>query len=597
MTRIIQALGLVFGDIGTSPIYTMTVIFLILEPTESNIVGVLSLIFWTLIFIPTIQYNLLAMRLSIRGEGGVLVITEIIKSLLRSTRLKNAIVLLSFISLSFFIGDGVITPAISILSAVEGITVIPRFAGMPQATIVLIAVLIAVLLFTFQKAGTEKVSFTFGPVMLVWFASLFLLGVYFISESPQVLKAINPLYAIEFLFNNGWKGFLVLGEVVLCVTGAEAMYSDIGHLGKKPIQRAWIFVFTALSINYLGQGAFLLAHPNSKNILFEMAFNIAPFLYIPFLILTILATVIASQALISGMFSVVYQAIATRIMPTLKITHTSTELMSQIYISSVNWLLLIGVVFTMIVFGKSAKLAAAYGLTVIGTMTITGLMMTSIFFIKRQYLFAFLAIIATFIDITFLISSLHKIPHGGYLSIIIAFFPFTVILLFTEGQKRLYKAMDLMQREEFIKRFELTYKVNPKIPGTAVFLLRDTKEIPPYIVETMFSQGIIYEDNIFLSVVIKPNPFGVSGFFKENLCHGIRVFEIQAGYMEVINVEDILRQNGVEERVIFYGLEDINARSFIWKAYSFIKRVTPNFISLLKLPSKKLHGVLTRIEM
>jgi len=597
MKGIIKALGLVFGDIGTSPIYTVTVVFLILEPTAQNIIGVLSLIFWTLIFLPTIQYNLLAMSLSIRGEGGTIVLAEIFKSLLKSAKSKTVVAFLSFVGVSLLMGDGVITPAISILSAVEGSALIPGLEGISQTIIVLISIIIAILLFSFQKKGTEKVAFTFGPIMVIWFSSLFILGINFILKNPVVLKAINPAYGIEFLLNSGWKGYLILGEIILCATGSEAMYADMGHLGSRPIREAWILVFIALTTNYLGQGAFLLSHPEAKNVLFEMALSVFPSLYIPFLLLSISATIIASQAMISGMFSIVYQAITTRIMPVFKIDYTSTELRSQIYIGSVNWFLLLAVIFIMVEFGQSSRLASAYGLAVTGDMTITGLAMISIFILKKKYPLALLAIIVTFIDIAYFSSTLHKVPHGGYWSIVLAFFPFTMIVLFTQGQKRLYRVMSFMPRDEFILKFERFYRTNPKIPGTALFLVKDAAEIPPYIVETMFFHGIIYEENIFLSIVRRPDPFGVTGYFKEDLCCGIRVFEIQMGYMEVINVEDLLRENGIEERAIFYGLEDISARGIVWKAFSMLKRITPTFISFFQLPPKKLHGVLTRIEM
>jgi KUP system potassium uptake protein len=597
MKGIIKALGLVFGDIGTSPIYTVTVVFLILEPTAQNIIGVLSLIFWTLIFLPTIQYNLLAMSLSIRGEGGTIVLAEIFKSLLKSAKSKTVVAFLSFVGVSLLMGDGVITPAISILSAVEGSALIPGLEGISQTIIVLISIIIAILLFSFQKKGTEKVAFTFGPIMVIWFSSLFILGINFILKNPVVLKAINPAYGIEFLLNSGWKGYLILGEIILCATGSEAMYADMGHLGSRPIREAWILVFIALTTNYLGQGAFLLSHPEAKNVLFEMALSVFPSLYIPFLLLGISATIIASQAMISGMFSIVYQAITTRIMPVFKIDYTSTELRSQIYIGSVNWFLLLAVIFIMVEFGQSSRLASAYGLAVTGDMTITGLAMISIFILKKKYPLALLAIIVTFIDIAYFSSTLHKVPHGGYWSIVLAFFPFTMIVLFTQGQKRLYRVMSFMPRDEFILKFERFYRTNPKIPGTALFLVKDATEIPPYIVETMFFHGIIYEENIFLSIVRRPDPFGVTGYFKEDLCCGIRVFEIQMGYMEVINVEELLRENGIEERAIFYGLEDISARGIVWKAFSMLKRITPTFISFFQLPPKKLHGVLTRIEM
>ncbi|WP_297210014.1 MULTISPECIES: KUP/HAK/KT family potassium transporter [Thermodesulfovibrio] len=596
MSGVIKALGLVFGDIGTSPIYTLTVAFLILEPTYENVLGVLSLIFWTIVIIPTIQYNFLAMNLSIRGEGGTIVLSEIFKSLSKSRRAQAFVTFLTFIGVSFLIGDGVITPAISILSAVEGTAFIPGLEGISQASMIFIAILIALTLFLFQKKGTEKVSSAFGPIMCVWFLSLTSLGIYSIFLSPQVLKAVNPYYALEFLMHNGWKGYLVLGEVILCATGAEAMYADMGHLGANPIRKAWAMVFFALFINYFGQGAFLLKNPHVKNILFEMAFNFSSFLYVPFLILSLSATVIASQAMISGMFSVVYQAITTRIMPMLKIDYTSKELKSQIYIGSVNWFLLLAVILIIVDFGSSSNLAAAYGLAVTGNMCITGLLLVSIFFLKRNYYAMLASTLIFFVDFAYFSSCLYKIPHGGYWSIFLAMFPFLTMLIYTEGQKRLYRAMKFMTVDDFILKFERVYKTNPKIPGSAIFFIKDTAKISPYIVETMFYNGIIYEDNIFLSVLIRPDPYGVTGYFKEDLCPGIRVFEIQMGYMEVVNIEEILRENGIEERAIFYGLEEIIAKRH-WQFFAFLKRVTPTFISFFRLPSRKLHGVMTRVEM
>jgi len=312
--------------------------------------------------------------------------------------------------------------------------------------------------------------------------------------------------------------------------------------------------------------------------------------------LSISATVIASQAMISGMFSVVYQAITTRIMPMLKIDYTSKELKSQIYIGSVNWFLLIAVLFIILEFKSSSNLASAYGLAVTGDMCITGIILISIFFLRRNYIALISALTVTAVDFIYFSSCLHKIPQGGYYSILLALFPLLTILLFTNGQKRLYSTMKFMDREDFILKFERVYKTNPKIPGTAIFFVRDTTKISPYIVETMFYHGIIYEDNLFLSIIIRTDPFGVVGYFKEEICYGIRVFEIEIGYMEVVSIEEILRENGIEERVIFYGLEDIVARGH-WKLFAFIKRITPAFISFFRLPSRKLHGVLTRIEM
>lgn len=592
---IIKALGLVFGDIGTSPIYTLTVVFLLLKHTNDNILGVLSLIVWTLVILVTIQFAWLAMSLSIRGEGGKIVLKEILQPLLRSKKSVGLITLLAIIGVSLLIGDGIITPAISILSAVEGSVLIPGLEGLPRTSIVLIAMLIALSLFAFQKRGTEKVAGAFGPITCVWFLSLALSGIVAISDAPEVLMALNPYYGLKFLYGNGLAGFIVLGEIILCATGGEALYADMGHLGGKPIRQAWAGVFVALIINYLGQGAFLLKHPDAKNILFEMVFHYAKNLYVPFLLLSIAATIIASQAMISGTFSMVYQGITTRLMPMFKVDYTSIERKSQIYIGSVNWFLLAAVIFIMMEFKESSRLAAAYGLAVTGTMVLTGILMTLIFYLKKKKILAIVSIFVTVIDAAYLTANFYKIPHGGYWSLILASIPLVMILLYTKGQKKLYRMMDFMPLDEFLNKFTRVHATTEKLKGTALFLIRDTNEIPFYITQTMFFHGILYENNIFVSIIKRDDPFGITGFFKEDLAEGLRVFEIQMGYMEVVDVEEIMREAKIEERVVFYGLEDITAKNPVWKIFSLIKRLTPTFIQFYNFPAKKLHGVFTKV--
>ena len=594
---IIKALGLVFGDIGTSPIYTLTVVFLLLQHTRDNILGVLSLIIWTLVILVTIQFAWLAMSLSIRGEGGKIVLKEILLPLLTSKRSISFVTLIAIIGVSLLIGDGIITPAISILSAVEGSVLIPGLEGLSTTSIVLISMFIAILLFAFQKKGTEKVAGAFGPVMTVWFLSLALVGIVSLSGAPEILSALNPYYGLKFLLENGLTGFIVLGEIILCATGGEALYADMGHLGGKPIRQAWAGVFIALILNYLGQGAFLLKHPEAKNILFEMTFYYAKDLYIPFLILSISATIIASQAMISGTFSMIYQGITTRIMPMFKVDYTSEERKAQIYIGSANWFLLVAVLFVMMNFKHSSSLAAAYGLAVTGTMALTGILMTWIFYLRNKKTLSIVSAFVTVFDAAYLIANFYKIPHGGYWSLILASIPLVMILLYTNGQKRLYRMMDFMPLDEFLNKFTRVHATAERIKGTALFLIKDIKYIPFYITQTMFFHGIIYEDNIFVSIIKRDDPFGVIGFFKEDIAEGLRVFEIQMGYTEVIDVEEILREAGIEERVVFYGLEDITTENLIWKIFAFIKRITPTFIQFYKFPPKKLHGVFTKVGL
>lgn len=595
--EIVKALGLVFGDIGTSPIYTVTVVFLLLASTPHNIMGVISLIFWTLMILVTIQFAWLAMNLSIRGEGGKIVLKEILLPLLKSKRSAAFVSIIAVIGVSLLIGDGVITPAISILSAVEGSVLIPGLQSLSKTTIVLISMIIAVLLFVVQKKGTEKIAGAFGPLMSIWFVSLALSGIFAIAESPEIIYALNPYWGIKFLLENGLQGFIVLGEIILCSTGGEALYADMGHLGGKPIRQAWGGVFVALILNYLGQGAFLLKHPEAKNVLFEMIFHYAQVLYVPFLLLSISATIIASQAMISGTFSMVYQGITTRLMPMFKVDYTSEERKSQIYIGSVNWFMLISVLIIMVNFGESSRLAAAYGLAVTGTMALTGILMTWIFYLKKKRMLAGVAFIVTIIDAAYLIANFYKIPHGGYWSLLISMIPFLMIVLYTQGQKRLHRVMDFMHLEEFLHKFTRVYTTTANIKGTALFLIKDVKDIPFYVTQTMFYHGVMYETNIFVSIIKREDPFGITGFFKEDLANGLKVFEVQMGYMEMIDVEEIMREEGIEERVVFYGLEDISTKNIIWKMFALIKKITPTFIQFYNFPPKKLHGVFTKIGM
>jgi KUP system potassium uptake protein len=593
---IVKSMGLVFGDIGTSPIYTLTVIFALTTPTRDNVFGILSLVVWTLIILDTIQYAWLAMSLGRKGEGGTIVLKEILVRLLKKGRKVAFFGVLSYFGVSLLLGDGVITPAISILSAVEGMLLIPGMETMHRDTIILIAATIAVILFIFQFKGTDKVATAFGPLMVVWFSALTLSGLAAIFTMPEILKAISPHYGFIFLRDHGMSGFFVLSEVILCATGGEALYADMGHLGRRPIIRAWYFVFAALVINYLGQGAFVISHPQATNLLFGMVQWEARFFYIPFLILTILATIIASQAMISGVFSIVYQGITTRVMPLMKVDFTSSRLKSQIYISSVNWSMMIAVIFIMLIFRESANLAAAYGLAVTGTMLITGIMMTVIYSHTSSKWKVPIALFVTLVDLAFLISNLNKLPHGGYWSLILASMPLGAMFIWTKGQRTLYRSMKPLDLETFLVSYEQIYAKGRNIPGTALFFTREKEIVPPYVVHCIIRSNIIYEDNIFISILRTDAPFGVKTM-KHHLAEGLGAFEIKVGYMEVIDLEKILKKNDIHEKVIFYGVEDISTRNIIWRLFSTIKKQSPNFVQFHKLPAAKLQGVVTRVEM
>jgi KUP system potassium uptake protein len=385
--------------------------------------------------------------------------------------------------------------------------------------------------------------------------------------------------------------------VILCATGGEALYADMGHIGARPIIQAWYFVFLALFLNYMGQGAYVITHPDAKNTLFEMVLSQSSLLYAPFLILSLMATVIASQAMISGMFSIVYQGISTGMFPRLRIDFTSSKMRSQIYIGFVNWFLLASVIFIMVRFGESSKLAAAYGLAVSGAMTVTGVMMTWIFYSRGDYGKSAVALVLTGIDIAFLLSCGIKIPHGGYWSLIIAALPLSLIFIYTIGQKRLYRKMKPVEAADFIPQYSALYASSAKIKGTALYFARDATKIPPYIIHSIFVNGILYEDNIFISIDTLDVPFGMESFFRGEIAPGLRLFEIHIGYQEPLDMEAVLRKSGIHERTIFYGIEDIVTLSPVWSVFSMVKKLAPTYVQFYKLPPNKLHGVVTRVEM
>lgn len=599
LSGVIKSLGVVFGDIGTSPLYTLNGLIIFIDPTPANIFGVISLIIWTLILLVFVQYAWLAMSLGKKGEGGTIVLKELLTPLLRTPRQVAIVGFLAFIGIALFIGDGVITPAVSILSAVELLPLIHAFRWLPQIVLVGFACVISILLFIFQQKGTERVASTFGPLMLLWFLTLAVTGVFSIVHCPAIIGALNPVYALRFIVQHGVMSFFVLSGVILCATGGEALYADMGHLGRGPILKAWYFVFVTLVLNYLGQGAFLLrnAHPTANKVLGQMVLDQMSFLYAPFVFLGIIATVIASQALISGVYSVVYQGITTGIMPRLKVDYTSSRLRSQVYLGSVNWMLLLAVLFMIINFECSDNLADAYGLAVTGTMTLTSIMMAWIFHRRRARIKLGISSMLALISFTFFCSCLCKIPNGAYWSLVIAVVPLSIILIYTQGQKRLRDALSPIALEDFLEQYLTFQKTAMKLKGSSLFFVRDIKMVPTYVSQTMFQNNIVYEDNILISVVTRDDPFGVIGFFKGSLAPGLRIFEIHRGYMEMLDVDRILRNASINAQVVFYGLEEIRTKNIFWKIYSAMKRLVPSFVQFYRLPPHKLHGVMTLVEM
>lgn len=601
----IRPLGIVFGDIGTSPIYTVSLVgFLIKQKDPELIMGSISLIFWILVLIVYIQYASIIMNLSIRGEGGQLIIREYVMSLIkRNETLRNIVSILGLFGFSAVVSEGILTPAISILSSVEGIKMI----GLNFSTfdVIFISILVTIMLFSLQRRGTDKVSYLFTPIMIVWFISLFLLGLFYTIKEPSILKAINPLYIIELVQKDPIDFLIILSFCMLAITGVEGMYADMGHLGKKPIVLSWHFVFICLITNYFGQGAFFLLHSDKlteyNSLIFYMVKESFPFLYIPMVLLSLMATIIASQAMISAMFSIFYQTSNLGLLPRVKYIHTSTELKHQIYVPFINWLLMILVILTMIFFNSSEKLANAYGLSVNITIVISCIMGIIAFLYKRNYVISLLLFLVLLpIDLLILISNLHKFGSGGYFPFIIALIILSLVLIYTNGNRNLGKKLIYEKYDKFIEKYEQLYKNEPKIEGTAIFMIRDISMISPYIIKTIFDFKILYKNNIFLSLRITDNPYGIEYKYTQvenDKTQSLGYIEIKAGYLEIININDIITKMNINPTVVFYGYENITTKSLIMNVYAFLKKNSPTIVDFYNFPLSKTIGITTNIHM
>lgn len=510
-TLTLAALGIVYGDIGTSPLYSLKEVFGSAHHpvpiTPENVLGVLSLFFWSLIIVVTLKYVAFIMRANNKGEGGIIALMTLAlqKGVERSWQQK-LLVTLGLFGAALFYGDGVITPAISVLSAVEGLEIItPTFK--PYIIPITVAVLIG--LFAFQRKGSASVGALFGPVMLLWFAVLALLGAAAIIGNPSVLAAINPLHAMHFLLGNSILGFLALGAVVLCITGAEALYADMGHFGAKPIQYAWIgYVLPALLINYFGQGALLLADPTAvQNPFYLLAPEWGRY---PLVILATVATIIASQAVISGAFSITQQAMQLGYTPRLEIQHTSDRQIGQIYLPAINWLLLASIIALVIGFGSSSSLAAAYGIAVTGTMLITNFLAIAVA-IRLWSWSPLRAVLGALpficIDLGFFLANSVKIPDGGWFPLAFGLAVFILLTTWKRGRELLGErlAAEAMQLKPFIAN--IVEGGVQRVPGAAVFLTTDPESVPHAMLHSLKHYKVLHEQVIVLSVKVLEVPY------------------------------------------------------------------------------------------
>ena len=508
-TLTLAALGIVYGDIGTSPLYAIKEVFGSAHHpvpiTPENVLGILSLFFWSLIIVVTLKYVSFIMRANNKGEGGIIALmTLALQKGVPGTWQQKLLVTLGLFGAALFYGDGVITPAISVLSAVEGLEIItPAF----KPYIVPITVIIVIGLFIFQRRGTASVGALFGPVMVLWFAILAALGAAAIIENPSVLAAINPLYAFNFLQGNSILGFFALGAVVLCITGAEALYADMGHFGARPIQYAWLgYVLPALLINYFGQGALLLADPSTvENPFYLLAPEWGRY---PLVILATMATIIASQAVISGAFSITQQAMQLGYTPRLAIQHTSDREMGQIYLPAINWLLLISIILLVVEFGSSSKLAAAYGIAVTGTMLITNILAIAVAirlwdWSPTRAVLGALPFIC--IDLGFFLANSVKIPDGGWFPLVFGLVVFILLTTWKRGRELLGErlAADAMQLRPFIT--SIAESGVERVPGTAVFMTPDPESVPHALLHSLKHYKALHEQVVILSVMDEPN--------------------------------------------------------------------------------------------
>lgn len=502
------ALGVVFGDIGTSPLYAIKESFALsgLTVNADNVYRFLSIIFWLLLIVVTTKYVMVVMRANNKGEGGDFALLALVLRLTRPN--PTLFFFMGFLGIaagSLFYADAVITPAISVLSAVEGIEIV---APSLHAFIVPLTVVILALLFGAQKFGTARMGTMFGPVMLLWFSTMGILGLLHIISAPQVLQAINPIYALKFIFNYPATAFVALGGTVLAVTGAEALYADMGHFGVKPIRRIWLmFVWPCLLLNYFGQGALLINDPTAIENPF---FLLAPkFLSIPLLILAAMATVIASQAVISGAFSLTRQAVQLGYLPRLRILHTSTREMGQIYIPFVNWVLLILVLSVVLLFKSSSGLAAAYGVAVTGAMLFAGILVAVVMSIKWHWSWWKVALISGgffCVDATLFASTAIKIPTGGYFPVLMAFVIFTMLTTWKSGQRLLN---DKVSRASVsIDRFVKEIYRNPpvRVPGTAIYMTPWHNIVPGALLHNLKHNKVLHERVIFLTAISQDVP-------------------------------------------------------------------------------------------
>jgi len=616
MLLAIAALGIVFGDIGTSPLYALRECFsghAALPLTHANILGAVSVMLWTILLVVCVKYVIFVMRADNRGEGGILALIALIsgsKSKL-SKKYYGVFIFLGILGVALLYSDGVITPAITVLGAVEGLTEItPLF----KPFIVPCSLGILVGLFLFQSHGSAKVGALFGPVLIVWFVTIALLGISSIIKEPGILAAINPYYAVKFLARNGLNDFAVLGSVFLSVTGAEMLFADMGHFGKKPIRTAWFsLVLPCLALNYFGQGAYLLTMPASAENLF---FRIVPqwFMY-PMIILSTAAAVIASQAVISGAYSLTRQGVQLGFWPRLLVKHTSSSKIGQVYVPFVNWCLMVGVIALVLIFRKSGNLAAAYGIAVSVDMLLSTILITVIARIIWRiplWLVAVPSFLFFCIDSSFLLSNVMKIRYGGWIVLVLATMLGLLMKTWLDGRDILRKNM-LKQSVDLRTFVEgLAHNLPQRVPGTAVFLAGNPMGVPNALLHNLKHNKILHEHTIILSIQTQEIPFVApeNRMTIEDFGSGMYRIIASYGFSETPNIPILLSKIQFPDlkfdpmqTTYFLGRETLviaHSRKMLpWRKriFLFMSHNALNATSFFKLPANRVIELGSLIEL
>lgn len=605
------ALGVVYGDIGTSPLYALRESFEgaghQLPVTETNVLGVLSLIIWSLVVVISVKYLVFVMRADNEGEGGILALTSLIPVGQAPRTRRRAMILLGLFGTALLYGDGMITPAISVLSAVEG-TQVATPSVAPVA--VPIAIVILVGLFLVQRWGTGGVGRVFGPMMVVWFTVMGALGLAHLLDEPSVLAAANPLHGVNFFVDNGMTGFFALGSVFLVVTGGEALYADMGHFGHRPIRVGWYsLVLPGLLLNYLGQGALLIERPEAIDNPF---YRLAPdWAALPLVILATAATVIASQALISGAFSLTMQASQFGYLPRVRIVHTSATERGQIYVPAVNWLLMIACVGLVLGFRSSTNLAAAYGVAVTMTMVITTLLYYLVVRDRfRWSRWAAVGLCGTFlvVDVAFFGANIPKVPHGGWFPLVVGGLVFAVLTTWFTG-RRLVRDRTRRGRTPLPAFLDSVMARTPqRVPGTAVYLFGTPGVAPPPLIYNFRSNRVLHERILAVHVITDrvPRVLPVRRVERRDLGNGIEEVELHYGFMEQPQVgRDLQRHAGVDnaEATYFLGKERVLVTDrpgmAAWREHLFtvLRRNSTSAADYFHLPTERVFEISAQVEL